>query len=116
MHKRIGIKSTKMKVNKSYEGERLEVKIQRIMSNKEPIKDGAPMIYTDRSDGVQPDYDIRTDRWDKAIEGMDVVNKTHRAKREERQAAKVIKMKEEADKAAGKEPGGQSTQGTEPVK
>ena len=38
-----------IKYNKSYVGERLEEKIQRITSNKEPIKDGAPLIYTERS-------------------------------------------------------------------
>jgi len=37
-------------VNNSIEGETLEQKIERITTNKEPIKDGAPLIYTDRKD------------------------------------------------------------------
>lgn len=114
MYKRVAATKTGLRINKSYEGENLETKIQRIMSNKEPIKDGAPMIYTDRSEGVQPDYNIRTDRWDAAIDGTDYIAKTHRAKREERQAAKVIKLKEGEEKAKGQEPGGQSIQGTDP--
>ena len=44
-----------IKYNKSYVGERLEEKIQRITSNKEPIKDGAPLIYTERKNGVMPE-------------------------------------------------------------
>lgn len=81
MYKKIPFQKTSIKVNDSYVGERIEEKIQRIMSNKEPIKDGAPLIYTDRNDGVQPDYNIRTDRFEAAIEAMDIVSKSKRAKR-----------------------------------
>lgn len=69
--------------NESVEGETIEMKIERIVNNKEPITDGAPIIYTERKVGVQPDYDIRTDRFDVAIEAMDAVNRSHRAKRME---------------------------------
>lgn len=71
-------------MNESYQGERIEQKIQRITNNKEPIKDGAPLIYTDRSEGVKEAYDIRTDRWEVAVDAMDKVSKTHLAKREQR--------------------------------
>ena len=39
---------TDLNVNDSYEGETIEQKIERITTNKEPIKDGAPLIYTER--------------------------------------------------------------------
>jgi len=39
--------------NTSYQGETLEKKINRIVNNKEPIKDGAPLMYTERKDGVR---------------------------------------------------------------
>ncbi len=68
-------------VNESYEGETLETKVKRIVTNKEPITDGAPIIYTERKDGVIPGYDIRTDRFEIAIEAMDVVSKSNLAKR-----------------------------------
>lgn len=74
---------TLIKINNSVQGETIEQKIERIVSNKEPITDGAPLIYTDRKDGVQPDYDIRTDRWDAAITAMDKVTKSKLAKRAE---------------------------------
>lgn len=73
-----------IKVNESYVGETIEQKIYRITNNKEPIKDGAPLIYTDRSEGVKPEYDIRTDRWEVAIEAMSTVDKSYKAQREQR--------------------------------
>lgn len=76
--------STSLSVNNSIEGETIEEKIRRITETKEPISDGAKIIYTPRKDGVKPEYDIRTDRFDVAIEAMDKVNKTRIAKREER--------------------------------
>lgn len=84
--------STSLNVNTSYEGETIEQKIRRIVNNKEPINDGAPLIYTDRKNGVQPEYNIKTDRFEVAIDAMDKVTKTHQAKREER-----IKAREEKD-------------------
>lgn len=91
--------------NSSYEGESLEVKIMRIVNNKEPIKDGAPAIYTERKEGVMPSYNIRTDRFEAAIDAMDKVDKTHKAKREER--AKIGEdaragMEKEGNPGAGK--------------
>ena len=80
--------------NESVEGETIEMKFRRIIDNKEPIKDGAPLIYTDRKDGVQAGYNIRTDRFDVAIEAMEKVNKTKQARRmdkyEQANKAKII--------------------------
>lgn len=84
MYKQNKITPSTLNVNESYEGETIEQKINRIVNNKEPITDGAPLIYTERKDGVQPAYDIRTDRWEVAVEAMDAVSKTHTAKREQR--------------------------------
>lgn len=56
------------------EGETLIKKIQRIMDENEPLKDGAPMIYTPKQAGVRPDCDIRTDKWDIAMKAMNRVN------------------------------------------
>jgi hypothetical protein len=64
------------------EGEPIELKIERIVSNKEPISDGAPSIYTERKDGVVAAYNIRTDRFEIAAEGMDLVAKNIAAKRD----------------------------------
>lgn len=66
-----------------YQGESIENKVNRILINKEPISDGAPLIYTNRKDGVLPGYNIRTDRFDVAIDAMDKVAMSKLAKRME---------------------------------
>ena len=69
--------------SKGSEGETIETKVARIVQNKEPITDGAPMIYTEKSKGVLPEYDIRTDKWEIAQNAMDVVHATNIAKSKE---------------------------------
>lgn len=73
---------TTIRINRSVEGETIENKVRRIMWQGEPITDGAPLVYTERKDGVAPEYDIRTDRFEIAVEAMDQQAKAHAAKRE----------------------------------
>ena len=92
------------------EGEPIELKIERIVSNKEPITDGAPSIFTERKDGVISPYNIRTDRWEIASEAMDKVSGSVQAKRDAKASkakaeTKVVKL--EVDKSVA-----QSTEGT----
>lgn len=94
-------KRTSIVLNQSSEGESIEQKVERILNNKEPITDGAPIIHTERKDGVGAGYNIRTDRFEVAVEAMDKVSKSHIAKRE----GNVIKME------AKKEIGDQSIDG-----
>jgi len=111
MYKQSKTPKTSIKRNTSYQGETLEKKINRIVNNKEPIKDGAPIIYTERKDGVRPEYDIRTDRWEEALTAMDQVNKMKIAEREKRQTdAANAKIAEQAKQGMKKENGG-----TEPI-
>ena len=96
-----------LRINKHYVGERLEQKVNRIVNNKEPIKDGAPIIYQDRADGVLPDHDIRTDRFEHAVEAMDKVTKTEYAKRKARAEGRKVEKdpkKEETKQDGGPEP------------
>ena len=65
-----------MKSVETFEGETIETKVNRIINNGEPIKDGEPIIYTERKDGVLPEYDIRTDRFEVAIDAMDKINQS----------------------------------------
>ena len=69
-------------INNSLEGESIEAKVCRIVNNGEPISDGAPLIYTERKDGVKEEYNIRTDRFDIALKAMDYVTASNRAKRD----------------------------------
>lgn len=71
MYKRTIPPQTSLNVNQSFEGERIETKVQRMTENKEPIADNAPPIYTERRDGVNPMTDIRTDKWEYMVDAMD---------------------------------------------
>lgn len=64
-----------------YIGETIEEKMRRIMNNREPITDGAPIIYTERQEGVNPLYDIRTDKWDAVLEATTEIHNKHINKR-----------------------------------
>ena len=64
-------------------GETLEDKLYRVTNNNEPIDDGSPIIYTERREGINPLYDIRTDRFDLALEATTKIEQSLRAKREE---------------------------------
>lgn len=100
------VKQAKTSINHRYvsEGETIETKMQRVKNNGEPSTDGAPLIYTPRAEGVLPGYNIRTDRWDVALDAMDKINKSAIAKRNQ---AKVI------DHPAKPNDGGaESTEGT----
>lgn len=97
-HKRIHQK-TKITLNESVIGESIETKVERIIQNKEPISDAAPIIYTDRREGVQPAYNIRSDRFDIAIEAMDKVSKTKLAQRDD-----YLKKLDEENKTDANEP------------
>ena len=94
------------------EGEPIEHKIERIVSNKEPISDGAPEIFTERKEGVKSAYNIRTDRWEIASEAMSKVEGSIQAKRDAKgkkskiDEPKVVQLK--VDKDSGAKP----TEGT----
>ena len=66
-----------------YEGESIETKCARILQDKEPITDTAPIIYTAKEDGVLPAYNIRTDRFDVAMDTYDKIKRT-KAKKEKK--------------------------------
>lgn len=108
MFKRIKPKTTSFDINKSYRGETIEQRVQRIINNKDHIKDSAPIIYTERKDGVAEAHDIRTDRWDVAIHGTDYITKSALAKREQR-------IGEEANKNMKIENNEKPNGGTEPI-
>lgn len=69
-------------------GQTIETRIERMKTNKEPITDGAPLIYTDRKDGVQAGYNIRTDRFEVANE---FTQKEQKSKAAKRAAMRIVK-------------------------
>lgn len=83
MKKRIVKYAKDMSAVETVEGEIIEKKIQRIMDEKSPIDDSAPIIYTERKNGINPAHDVRTDRFDLALEAMDIETKKRIAANEE---------------------------------
>lgn len=114
MYKYKKVKKSSLTSVECVEGEPIEWKIERIVSNKEPISDGAPEIFTERKEGVKSAYNIRTDRWEIATEAMSKVEGSIQARRdakakisEKKTEAKVIELK--VDKV---DSGAKSTEGT----
>lgn len=70
------INNNRLKSIEIYEGESIETKCARILQNKEPITDTAPIIYTAKEDGVLPAYNIRTDRFDIAMDAYDKITRS----------------------------------------
>lgn len=62
---------TQIVVTPTEKGESIEEMLRRLTANKEPIPQNVPPIYTPKADGVIPDYDIRADRFDVAMEARD---------------------------------------------
>lgn len=89
---------TSLKVNESKIGEPIEAKLRRMKNNKEPVKDIVPMTYNDRAEGIDPMFNIKTDRFDLAIEAHDKLAGSRRAKAAG--TGKVVKLE---DKKTGEE-------------
>ena len=86
--------------NESVVGISIERKVEKITESKEPITDGAPLIYSERKEGVIPAYDVRTDRFEIAVEAMGKVVKSNIAKREQAAAKKAAEEAATAKKTA----------------
>lgn len=94
MRKPIYICRPTLRVDATYEAEGLEVKLRRMTETNEPLAGDIPIIYTKKTDGVLPAYDIRTDRFEIAREAMSKVQESEMAK--EAQRMDVLKPVEKA--------------------
>lgn len=72
----------------AFEGESIEEKVRRVEESGAPIEAISPMIYTERKDGVRPEYNPRTDKWDVAQNAMQSINEGKQQKRAEALKAK----------------------------
>lgn len=85
--------------NAGYEAEPLMHKLRKVMESKEPIEAVAPMVYTEKKDGVLPGYDIRTDRFEIAREAIGKVRRAEAESLAKRQ--ETPKVGENNDPGAG---------------
>lgn len=65
-----------------HEGECIETIVKKAVNSVEPITATVPIIYTDRAEGISPQYDPRTDRWEIACEASGKVAESQLARRE----------------------------------
>lgn len=87
-------------------GERIETKVRRVLNKEEKITDSADIIYQARNEGVNPAYDIRTDKWDIAIAAMDAAHNGY----EQQKAAKIAAdLREKNPKVENGDAASQST-------
>ena len=91
------IRYNKLKKFRQYaEGETLEMKIDRFINNREPITDnGSSAIYMERKEGVNAAYNIKTDRFEVALEAMNKVSRSIDARRDEKAKMEIVKGNEE---------------------
>lgn len=99
MKKKIFRPTVQMFTVEEYEGESIEKKIQRVLDENQPITDGADFVYTEKAEGVRPEFDVRTDKWEIANEAMEAVNKSKIAKSKD--MAKSPDQTEGAESNAG---------------
>lgn len=81
-------RSTSINSNDSMEGSTIEQKIERLINNKEPIGQEAPLIFTEKKEGVKAGYNIRTDRFEVALDAITNMQKAKQAQRAEMQVIK----------------------------
>lgn len=71
---------SKIRIDNLYEAEPLEMKLRRKMKGgkvdeEEGDQKTWAIAYTEKKDGVKPEYDIRTDRFEIAREAMETIEK-----------------------------------------
>lgn len=66
---------SKLSVNNSFRGKWLAEEINKMMENNEPISSTIQTEYTRPEDGVLPQHDIRTDKFDLIQSSMDKATK-----------------------------------------
>lgn len=94
-----------LKINNSYEAKSLEQQLRAVMAGEKIETSGKALIYTERKEGVRPETNIKSDRFELAQEAIDYVNKTNIAKRDA-----FAKAEGEAGKTTTSN--GETTQGT----
>lgn len=96
---RLANKRTELNINKSVEGEPIEMKVFRMKNNNEPIENqgSLEMDYHERGAGVPPASDIRTDRFETAREAASKLEASITAQR-----TKTTETVKEEDRDDGK--------------
>lgn len=94
------IKRGTFKCQDNPEGMTIETMVAKFLDNQIDIERSQPLIYTERREGVSAGYDIRTDRFEIALEAMDKSAGSMSAKREDK--LRIVKEEDaKGDSVAG---------------
>lgn len=102
-YKQNRIVRSQLKSVKLNDGMTMETNVALWLKNQNESEEQKEMVYTERKDGINQGMDIRSDRFDIAIDAMDKSAKSIKAKRD----AKMNVVKDDEDSK------GDSVQGTE---
>lgn len=81
MHFKGILPKTTLKQNDSVLGEPIEAVVSRALTSGAPIESNSPPLYQQRSEGVSPFFDIRSDKMELAAEAQDKKTADQLAKR-----------------------------------
>lgn len=76
------------------EGQSIEQFIRKARAGGEPIQATAKITYNDRKDGVLPQHDIRSDRFEIALSATDKIHASEAAKRNSMDFGEMAKAAE----------------------
>lgn len=74
-------KHTQLETKLDKDGVSIEEMLRKALHSKEPIEANAKISYSERKDGVLPQFDIRTDRFEYAMLATDRVHASAAAAR-----------------------------------
>jgi hypothetical protein len=80
---------TNIEVDNSREGVSIEKEIVILLNNGGTKSGEAPLIYTEKKEGTLPAYNIRSDRFEIALDAVDKMNKSYTARRQDN--LKIVK-------------------------
>lgn len=76
--------TTQISCNESYEAQSLEEQIKAATIGNQKIQADGSLIFTERKKGVEPQYNIRTDRFDLALDQIEKYDKMTAAQRDDK--------------------------------
>lgn len=65
--------TTTIKCSEQYPAESLEKKLERIFNNQETIDSSAPLLYSEKDEGIPASMNVRSDKWEYACEAADKI-------------------------------------------
>lgn len=78
MYRKIEYKNSGLSGVQLYQAKSIEREMEEIITQKKPIENAAPLMYTEKKDGVIEDFDIRTDKWEAMQRAATYVNEQKR--------------------------------------